>query len=271
MVMMAADVDSATYVDRWKDLLVGLTAQRGDFLVMKHLDQALAERGDFDCSLSKQGFDAATDLVARAAKSWHADARVVTCNHVPDARLVFVVSAATFPYVEEIDFAASLSFRGIRYAKTSALGPHTVVIDGIRRLTPLAEGALLHALYGARPGWLIKPGDQELIRAAAENGQATFVETVQAIMGNRLGAYAADKNPPGEGASFPWWLMLRDLPHVLARIRSRVVRCSAMDLVQSSRNMRRFLRGEEYGSSGRDTAEVTRRLANEHPVIGWSG
>src|SRR5690349_3381236 len=93
---------------RWAELLCSASSSIPSFLALKHLDGALNGMGDFDCAVEKEAVEVTTSWFRSELSSWSDVSGIITCDHVPDARLILVLSERTFPFVQEIDLAWSL-------------------------------------------------------------------------------------------------------------------------------------------------------------------
>jgi hypothetical protein len=232
---------------RWPELLGAATSRFPTFLSLKHLPGALSGRGDFDCAVDPREVESITDWLRSQLYGWSDVRALVMCDHVPDVRLILILGERTFPFVQEIDLAWSLSFRGIRYAKTADLLGHSLLDpSGIRVLTESAQAAVLMMLYGINGRSLrlegMKPADRAVVEQQLAERPAALKTAVFDLCPAPLAKAVTQTMSDGEGSPepmrIPYRLTLREPGHLLARVWSRFSKCEVLRVAQAGRDLR---------------------------------
>jgi hypothetical protein len=237
--------------DPIRTILRKLSTAESSFLVYKHLAEGLSGRGDLDCFVAADRLQAVTDLVIRLA-SLHLPSLmgVISCDHTPGVRSIFLATEEQWPLLIQIDLITSLSRAGMMWGESPLSDqPSMVVEGGIRTLRPSAEALSLVMCYGLHPTGRsrITIDDRDRIASCLEKDSATISLTATSLAPRisrslRLlaGSLVLEGSWSRALASRVWWHALfssfRDLPFLYGRIVHRISRLRSgpcyLDVIQ---------------------------------------
>jgi hypothetical protein len=243
--------------------------------MLKHYGAAICGEGDFDCSVSREDLDASASLIIDAAGSWSSLGATVICSHQTDVQMLSLFLKDSYPKIEEIDLAWSLSHRGIRFGSAERLAELAVInAEGVRVLTDAAQAAVLLALYGIRNMRLtlseMKAADRLLVEGQLDQNRIGVQAAMDVVAPRSLArrwsrVIAVDDRDLGvRRARVPYEAGLSHPLHLASRLYSRLrPSCDVGSMLANGR------RGS--GSSEEDMELDLERIGKSHQVVRTGG